>query len=1074
MLRIRLFGQVEVEVDGTRLMPPAGRRAWALLSWLALHPGLNSRSRVASAFWPDMPDAAARQNLRSAVRVLRQGLTEAGARHLKGGRDQLGLDPPEEIRLDLDEFADLVAAGRLADAVAVARAELLAGFDDEWVQEPRERVRAEVLGVLEQLALRAEAAADPDAALAWTRRQAELAPQAEEPQRRLMTRLAAAGDVPAALVTYARFRDRLRRELRLTPSTQLRRLAEELSWRPTPDDPAAGDLIARDDELRQLLAGWRDARDGAGVVLGVRGEPGVGKTRLTMELARRARADAGRVAVGTALELGAGTPLSLWAELVGNLLGELGSGLPAPPADATWPAALEVLVPDLESRLGRSRRPRIAWSPELERVRLFEAVVAMLEWLAGHGPLLLIAEDLHAADAVSLELLGHVARRIGRLPLLLVFTRRPLPRRGELDGLELALRARGVLAGELTLGALDDDATIRIARSVAPGLPATQLDRVRSAAQGNPLIAVEWARALARGERRPPESLRGVVRAALAPLSEDARRLADLAAVAGRPLRLAEIESLDIGSPADAGVDVLDTGLLRADGGGLGFRHALLREAAYQDLPAPRRAALHASVAMLLGRDSGTRHAAEAAYHFLRAGRSGDAIRQLTRASAHARSVAALDEAADLLAEATRLAETEPATDRLPALRLELAEVQAWRGRSDDSETLFTAAIADLTDAAALAGAWVRRANWNLGALCHPPRVRESARAALELLDDLPGARPELRLEALTTLAWAEAVAGDVRLAEDLIDRGRRLLDGSPASTPMAAQRLAHAEALSLIRRGRFTDAYHPLILAGRLAHRAGRPDLALTCWFNLACAASCADDPAHALGFVDRGLAVARASGLASREIPLLTARAHVLLRLGRAPEAVAACEDGRRVAERLDDAGLRAANEHDRGLVALALGDPATAARLLAQALRHRAPVSRPLARLARAEALTRLGDYGEAEQELREAVLEPVRASDLPGALVPRLTRLQGLIAAGRGDRSLAIRRLGEAADGWRRLSAELGEGDAYAAVLADLGRPPVAGLIEPARELAVTLAELAAVRAGERTPEGRSEE
>ncbi len=129
----------------------------------------------------------------------------------------------------------------------------------------------------------------------------------------------------------------------------------------------------------------------------------------------------------------------------------------------------------------------------------------------------------------------------------------------------------------------------------------------------------------------------------------------------------------------------------------------------------------------------------------------------------------------------------------------------------------------------------------------------------------------------------------------------------------MAAQRLAHAEALNLIRRGRFTDAYAPLILAGRLAQAGGRPDLALTCWFNLACAASCADDPTRALEFVDRGLATARASGLSSREIPLLTARAHVLLRLDRAPEAVAACEDGRRLAERLDDAGLRAVNEHD-----------------------------------------------------------------------------------------------------------------------------------------------------------------
>jgi hypothetical protein len=82
-------------------------------------------------------------------------------------------------------------------------------------------------------------------------------------------------------------------------------------------------------------------------------------------------------------------------------------------------------------------------------------------------------------------------------------------------------------------------------------------------------------------------------------------------------------------------------------------------------------------------------------------------------------------------------------------------------------------------------------------------------------------------------------------------------------------------------------------------------------------------------------------------------------------------------------------------------------------------------------------------------------------MPDTLVPRLTRLQGLIAAGRGNPALAERRLREASDGWRRLLGAAGEGDRYAAALADLGRPPVAGLVEPARELDRVLAELASI-------------
>ncbi|MEW6583971.1 MAG: transcriptional activator domain-containing protein, partial [Actinomycetota bacterium] len=119
------------------------------------------------------------------------------------------------------------------------------------------------------------------------------------------------------------------------------------------------------------------------------------------------------------------------------------------------------------------------------------------------------------------------------------------------------------------------------------------------------------------------------------------------------------------------------------------------------------------------------------------------------------------------------------------------------------------------------------------------------------------------------------------------------------------------------------------------------------------------------------------------------------------------------------------------------------------------------RPLARLARAEALLGLDRLDDAEAELRATVLEPVGAGDFPDALVPRLTRLQGLIAVARGDRQLAERRLREAADGWRRYVPAGGEGDRYVATLADLGRPPVAGLVEPASELERVLAELASL-------------
>ena len=77
MLRIRLIGEMALEIDGTAAPPPASRRARSLLAWLALHPGPHARAEVAARFWPDVLDSSARTNLRSALLTLRNELGPA-------------------------------------------------------------------------------------------------------------------------------------------------------------------------------------------------------------------------------------------------------------------------------------------------------------------------------------------------------------------------------------------------------------------------------------------------------------------------------------------------------------------------------------------------------------------------------------------------------------------------------------------------------------------------------------------------------------------------------------------------------------------------------------------------------------------------------------------------------------------------------------------------------------------------------------------------------------------------------------------------------------------------------------
>jgi tetratricopeptide (TPR) repeat protein len=273
----------------------------------------------------------------------------------------------------------------------------------------------------------------------------------------------------------------------------------------------------------------------------------------------------------------------------------------------------------------------------------------------------------------------------------------------------------------------------------------------------------------------------------------------------------------------------------------------------------------------------------------------------------------------------------------------------------------------------------------------------------------------------------------------------------------MVAQ-MANSELGSLIRRGRFADCEPVADRGAAAAQRAGRPDVAYTILIQAACALSGAGNLPGALRAADAAVAATR--GLTTIELPCLAARAFVLSRLGRHEEALAVAGEQLTKAERMDSRAPASLARHDAGLISLAAGRYAEATQLLGQALAEGAEVSRPAARLARAEALARSGRPDEAAAEVRRAALEPVRSGDQPWALVPRMARVQGLIALARGDRVQARRRLDEAAAGWRR-HLEHNPGAEFLANFVDLGRAPIVGLVEPGWELRRLTAELASL-------------
>lgn len=1062
MLTARLFGGLRVSIDGREVPSIPGLRPRSVLAYLLLDPAPHARVRLAGRFWPDVLDTSARASLRSALWTIREALGAAGgAGYLRASRSHVGLDPDLPRAVDTEQFARLAAAGdpaSLERAVALGARPLLADLADEWVLDAQDRHRERMIETLERLAALAEERGAAAAAVRWTRLALEHDRLRESTHRDLMRRLDASGERAQALGAYARLREALAAELGIRPSEATRALARTLSGEAGPPGPgrsAAGmgapprpppvesPILGRTGELAALRAAWDRACGGEGGVAIVAGPPGIGKTRLLAEAAGWARAAGGRAAVGSALDLEGAPPLSAWSEALRELL-RVTDG----PAHAAWPADLARLCPAVEAVWGHAPRDPSA-APDLERMRLFEAVVEMVSWCARDGPVILGLEDLHRADPASAALFGFLGRRLSGIRALVVVTRRALPRSPHLDAAADAVRERGRLHAEMTLGPLGEGDIAALVAGAAPAIVASAARGVAAAADGNPLVAREAARAASSGAL-PAEGLRGFVRAPLGRLGPAPRRLVALVAAAGRPLTRAETADLMGADAGGAAVDgVLGSGLLvMAEDRRLAFSHALIRAAVTAELEPSERAEAHHHLARVLARRPG-RRAAEVARHHRRADEPEAALRYLVEAAQEARSLGALDEAAAYLGEAVTLAADDPA--RAAELLLLLADVHSWRADRAAMDRAYEEAEGILIrsgDESGLALAHAFRGRWLHTTLCYPAEALAASRRALELIERAGLDAPEARSLALCSAAWAESVAGDPAAVDALIGAARPA-PGAAADGGLEAE-LEQARGMALMRSGAFREAGEVCERAADLARRAGRPDAAALSLLTAAAAAACAGDFERVLLLAERAARWPWAG--VSLGLQMGAARAHALSRLGRHSEAVRAAEENAGRAAALEGGADEALARLDLGVVALAAGMPERAAESLRAALESPAPgIPRALARLRLAEALALAGEGEEAAGELQRVPFEPVGPADMPEAIVPGLSRLQGLIAARAGDRELADRRFTEAEEAWRRVMAASRRDGAFTAILVDLGRPPVAGLVEPEREL-----------------------
>jgi DNA-binding CsgD family transcriptional regulator len=414
------------------------------------------------------------------------------------------------------------------------------------------------------------------------------------------------------------------------------------------------------------------AGQGRGGIALVSGEPGIGKTRLTLELMGQARQDGWQVFFGSAYEAEGAPPYLPFSEAIreyvrgcplGVLEAQLGAG------------AAEVAVVSREI-LGRF--PRLADSPSMapehERFRLWESVCDFLINVSRRASsgLLLVLDDLQWADRASLLLLRHMARRAaeGRLLTVAVYRRADAAPGHPLTDI-LADLSREPIHSRLVLDPLGLEECSALVEQMTGRPPATNVAAALHAeTEGNPYFLTELVRHL-QGEGRDltdsrseptqwgiPDGIRQVIGKRSSRLSAGAAQLLHLAAVAGDGFTYDLLETatgLESDGLLDALDELLQADLIREDGDRFQFGHTLVRQTLYRELNAARRARLHRQVAEAMERLYilyPEPHLAELAHHLFQSGGREQAhkgIGYARRAAQRAVQLLAYEDAVGLL-----------------------------------------------------------------------------------------------------------------------------------------------------------------------------------------------------------------------------------------------------------------------------------------------------------------------------------------------------------------------------------------------------------------------------------------
>jgi hypothetical protein len=593
-------------------------------------------------------------------------------------------------------------------------------------------------------------------------------------------------------------------------------------------------FVGRARELLELESALETARSGHGSLVLISGEPGIGKSRLIEALADSARDRGCSVLLGRCWDGGGAPAYWPWVQVV-----------------RAAGADLEELVAAAER--GQPGRPSVSdvVDPAAARFRLFDRVGRFLSERSTSAPVLVVLDDLHAADEPSMLLLRFLATSVADHRMLLV---------GSYREAEPRIREEAELFGELSrLGRrvpLAGLSRSEIARfiEIVRGAPAPDawVRRVHELTAGNPFFVREVVRTWSEQESgrdhlAPPEEVRALIRRRVSGLSREASATLHVAAVIGREFDLRVLTETTTLS-TERLIDVLEeaqaAGIISLDRGpprSYAFAHDLLREAMYEDLPHTRRMELHRAIGQVLEQAFSADvdpHLAALAHHYAQSAPLGDAgiaAEYAVRAGDRAARLLAYEDAARLYEGAVELEESgERSPQRRGEILLRLGDAHA---RSADSE----AAQARFEEAAEIARRiddpeMLAQAAFGYVTASEPVRlgfggilltaIFEEGSRGVALLEDaltrLSPADSTIRARALARLATAlyptQEEQPRLRLAAEALDMALRL--GDPAalvealhakhwatlSPDLVDERLANAEQTLLVATGAGED----------------------------------------------------------------------------------------------------------------------------------------------------------------------------------------------------------------------------------------------------------------------------